>query len=112
MARSNEPLWWGPFMAGAGMSAFLMPILIVLTSLGVYLGFVTEERLWGLLHYTLIRLFLVVLISLSLFHAAHRLRFVLVDLGLKNFKHLIAIFCYGGAIVGTALAILLIRVGS
>jgi hypothetical protein len=38
------------------------------------------------------------------FHAAHRLRFTLADLGLKGLGPLLGILCYGGAIVGTLIA--------
>lgn len=112
MARSNEPLWWGPFMAGAGASAFLMPATILVTSIGVAAGWLTEQRLMSLLSNPLVRLYLFVLISLSLFHAAHRLKYVLVDLGLKPIKSLLGPICYGSAVVGTLLtAVLAIRGG-
>jgi len=49
---------------------------------------------------------LFILISLSLFHALHRIRFILVDLGLKEAKGMIATVCYGIAFVGTFVALL------
>jgi fumarate reductase subunit D len=107
MARSNEPLWWAPFMAGAGVAALLMPATIVITSIGVALGWIDEEGLWRLLRSPWVRAYLFVLISLSLFHAAHRLRFVLVDLGLKAIRSAIAVVCYASAVVGTVLAAVL-----
>ena len=33
MAISNKPLVWGPFAAGGTVSAFLIPVLIVMTLL-------------------------------------------------------------------------------
>jgi fumarate reductase subunit D len=107
MARSNEPLWWAPFMAGAGVAALLMPVTIVITSVAVAAGWITEDRLWSLLSSPLVRLFLFVLITLALFHAAHRLRFVLIDLGLKAAREFIAVVCYGIAILGALLTALL-----
>lgn len=107
MARSNEPLWWAPFMAGAGVAALLMPVTIFLTSVAVLSGWLGEERLWELMGNPFVRVYLFVLISLSLFHAAHRLRFVLIDLGLKSVRGLISVFCYGAAIAGTLVTILL-----
>ena len=89
MAKSNEPFWWAPFMGGAGIAALLMPITIFLTSVAVAAGWLTEQRLWNLLGNPLARVYLFVLISLSLFHAAHRLRFVLIDLGLKAARDVI-----------------------
>ena len=107
MARSNEPLWWAPFMAGAGVAALFMPATIFLTSIGVVLGWIDEEGLTRLLRSPWVRAYLFVLISLSLFHAAHRLRFVLVDLGLKAIRNLVAVVCYTSAIVGSVLAAVL-----
>jgi fumarate reductase subunit D len=104
MARSNEPLWWVPFMAGAGASAFLMPITIVITSIAVGLGWITWDQMYRLLNNPLVRIYLVVLISLSLFHAAHRLRFVLIDL--LTPRGALSLICYGSAIVGTVVVII------
>jgi fumarate reductase subunit D len=108
MARSNEPLWWAPFFAGAGIAALLMPITIVLTSLAVAGGWMTAARLFDLLHYPLTRIVLFILISLSFFHAFFRIRFMLVDFGLKHFRGLIVAICNGLAIVGTVVALILL----
>ncbi|HXG10894.1 MAG TPA: fumarate reductase subunit FrdD [Gemmataceae bacterium] len=109
MARSNEPLWWVPFMAGAGISAFLMPATIFVTAIAVGLGWIDESGLRRLLSNPLVRVYLVVLISLSLFHAAHRLRFVLIDL--LTARGALSLICYGTAIVGTLAAILIAVMG-
>jgi fumarate reductase subunit D len=90
-------------MAGAGLSAFFMPATIFLTSIAVATGWMTEEKLRALLANPLVRIYLVVLISLSLFHAAHRLRFVLIDL--LTARGALSLICYGTAIVGTVAAI-------
>ena len=53
----------------------------------------------------LVRLYLFVLCSLPLFHWAHRFRFTLYDgLQIKHLNEVIFVGCYGGAIVGTAVA--------
>jgi fumarate reductase subunit D len=50
------------------------------------------------------RLYLLVLISLPLFHWAHRFRYTLYDgLQLKHLTVLIAVLCYGAALAGTAM---------
>jgi fumarate reductase subunit D len=54
-----------------------------------------------LLAHPLVKLYLFVLIALPLYHCAHRIRFVLEDLGLHGLRALLAVLCYGGAIVGT-----------
>jgi fumarate reductase subunit D len=106
MAKSNEPLVWGPFFAGAGLSALLMPALIIIILVASY-GGLNANDLHALLANWFVRLVLLILISLSLFHAVHRIRYILVDLGLKAAKGLIAAVCYGSAMVGSVLAALL-----
>ena len=59
----------------------------------------------GLIEHPLVRLALFVALSLPLFHWAHRFRFTLYDgLQIKHLNEIIAVLCYGGAIIGTALA--------
>ena len=105
MAKSNEPLVWAPFFAGAGLSALLMPVLIGIMLLASYYGPQTLD-LRELINHWYVRVILFVLISLSLFHALHRIRFILVDLGLKVAHGLIGALCYGFAIIGTLIALL------
>ena len=107
MPKSNEPLVWAPFFAGAGLSALLMPVLIMVTLLAGY-GVVPSNDLRGLLNHPLVRLVMFFLISLSLFHAVHRIRFILVDLGLHAARGLIAALCYGFAVMGTLVALLVV----
>jgi fumarate reductase subunit D len=107
MARSSEPLVWAPFFAGAGVAAIFMPVTIFLTSIAVATGWLNEAQLWSLLHNPLVRIYLFVLISLALFHALHRIRFILVDLGLKPVAGAIATTCYAIAIAGTVAALIL-----
>ena len=48
MARSSKPIVWGPFAAGGTLTAFLTPVLIVLTllaALGHAPDLLTFERL-------------------------------------------------------------------
>ncbi len=104
MARSNEPLWWAPFFAGAGISALFMPITIVLTIFAGF-GWIDAYDLRRLMTNPLVRIYLFLLISLSLFHAVHRFRFILIDFGLKSARQAVALFCYGFAIVGTLLSV-------
>src|SRR4051812_20204650 len=106
MAKSNEPFWWALFGAGGMVAALFMPATILVTSVLVMSGAVTPERLQTLYANPLVRLYLFVLISLPLFHWAHRFRFTLVDLGLKSAKMPIAVVCYGCAIAGTVVSAL------
>ena len=57
-----------------------------------------------LLTHPVTRLYLFVLIALPLFHWAHRFRYTLYDgLQLKHLTALIAVLCYGAALLGTAM---------
>jgi fumarate reductase subunit D len=102
--KSNEPFLWALFGAGGMVAALLMPITILITSVLLMCNVVSAEKLLGLCRNPVVRLYLFVLISLPLFHWAHRFRFTLVDLGLKAAKGPIAILCYGSALAGTVIA--------
>jgi fumarate reductase subunit D len=106
MAKSNEPFWWALFGAGGMIAALFMPMTILATSILVMLDVVKPEDLRLLFTKPLVRVFLFVLISLPLFHWAHRFRFTLVDVGLKALKGPIAVLCYGSALAGSLLAAL------
>jgi len=106
MARSNEPLWWAPFSAGMMVDALCVPALILITGFlwpAHRAGGAGEVR--GLINLPLTRIFLVVVISLSFFHAAHRFRFFLVDVGVKGGRSAVAVASYGLAILGSVAAV-------
>jgi len=105
MGRSGEAAPWSLFSAGGVVAAFLMPVTILLTSIVVAAGWLSQEAMLNLLHHPLTRLYLFVVIAFSLFHAMHRLRFVLADLGLKPMSGMVAFLCYGIAAVGALLAV-------
>lgn len=106
--RSNEPFLWSLFSSGGMIAALMVPILFFLFGLAFPLGWIETPsygRLLGLASHPLTRLALFAVCSLSLFHGAHRFRFTLYDgLQIKHLNELIAVFCYGGAVVGTAFA--------
>jgi succinate dehydrogenase subunit D len=109
MAKSNEPIWWSLFSAGGVVAALLVPVHIFLTGIAWPLGILPADtlqfpRMQALLAHPAVRLYCFILISLPLFHWAHRFRFTLVDLGLKRIRTLIAVLCYGAAIGGTVTA--------
>ena len=106
MAKSNEPIWWSLFSAGGVVAALLIPVHIFLTGIAGPLGWLPPEafdyvRVQALLSHPITRLYCFVLISLPLFHGAHRIRFTLVDLGIRGVDMLLAVVCYGAAIAGT-----------
>ena len=106
--RSNEPFLWLLFSAGGVVAALLLPIHLFLFGLAFPLGWLdapSYEKLLAIARLAVTRIYLFVLCSLPLFHWAHRFRFTLYDgLQIKHLNELINIFCYGGAVVGTAVA--------
>ena len=113
MAKSNEPIWWSLFFLGAGVAAMFIPALILIT--GIVLPWIDDgtdpgkelvrfQALQALVSSWPAQAFLFVVISLSLFHWAHRFRYTLIDLGLHSGRSLVAMLCYGSAIVGTGVA--------
>jgi fumarate reductase subunit D len=106
--RSNEPFLWLLFSAGGVVAALLLPIHLFLFGLAFPLGWLdapSYEKLLAIARLPVTRIYLFVLCSLPLFHWAHRFRFTLYDgLQIKHLNELIDVFCYGGAVLGTALA--------
>ncbi|MBI3997628.1 MAG: fumarate reductase subunit D [Armatimonadetes bacterium] len=107
--RSSEPIWWLLFAVGGTVAAFLVPVHIAVGGIAGPAGWIPQafayDRMVGLISHPLSRLYLFALISLSLFHWAHRFRYTLAEgLRLKASWLPIPIACYGSAIVGTILA--------
>ena len=95
---------------GGVVAALLGPLHIFLNGLAVPLGLVPEEalgydRMRGLLTNPLVKIYIFVLVVLPLYHAAHRIRFSLYELGIREFRLSMDVLCYGGALVGTGVAL-------
>ncbi len=86
------------------MAAFFVPITLVLTGIAVPAGWISIEGLRELIGHPLARLYLFVLISLPMFHWAHRFRYVAAEFGPEGLGGILAIACYGSAVVATVLA--------
>ncbi|MCW9708882.1 fumarate reductase subunit FrdD [Fodinibius salsisoli] len=110
--KNNDPFWWTLFGAGGTISAFFIPIHVALIGIAIPLGWFAMpdyEGLVELARHPLSRIYLFALISLSLFHWAHRFRFTLYDgLQLKHLEQYIVVFCYGSAIVGTVIGLIFV----
>jgi fumarate reductase subunit D len=108
MAVSNKPIVWGPFAAGGTVTAFLTPVLMLLTllaALGHAPDLLAYDRLHGLFGHWIVKLATVGVVFLSLWSAAHRLRITCYDLGVRA-DRLVATLVYAGALAGTAAAML------
>lgn len=107
MVRPITPFLWVLFSAGGTIAALLFPVHLFLIGLAFPLGWLeapSYDFLHGLVKHPVTRLYLFVLISFPLFHWAHRFRYTLYDgLQLKHLSLLIVTFCYGAALVGSAM---------
>lgn len=117
MKRSNEPIFWGLFGAGGMATAFITPVLILITGILVPLGIISPEHLsyerviafsesiWG-------ALILLAAICLPLWLTMHRIHHGLHDLGIHGGRTLSSWVFYGVAFVSTIVCItLLIQIG-
>jgi fumarate reductase subunit D len=102
------PLLWLAFSAGGTIAAFVLPVHVLLFGLVFPLdwaGAPSHAALSRLVAHPLARLYLFAVISLPLFHWAHRFRYTMYDgLQLKHLEILIATICYGAAVCGTIAA--------
>jgi fumarate reductase subunit D len=106
--RRIEPILWLLFSGGGVAAAVFLPVLVVLFGLAIPLEWISQpdyDHLLAVVSHPLTRLVLLGLLVLMLFHWAHRFRYTLYDgLQLKSVKTPIAVVCYGGALVGSAAA--------
>ena len=125
-AHAHKParmhaLWWGLFAAGGMTAALLLPVHILFQGILAPLGLVqvpgkvvgpggidlsaSYESLRAAVANPLVKLYLLALISLPLYHVAHRLLYVAIDLRLGIPRPLLGLLFYGGAVLGTLLTI-------
>ena len=106
--RHPEPLLWMLFSAGGVLSGMLMPVLVLLLGIAIPLGWLlppSRTELLQLLGNPVVRLALLALLVLSLFHWAHRFRHTLYDgLQIKHLNEVIAVVSYGVAVAGSAVS--------
>jgi len=101
MAKSNKPIVWSLFAGGGMLAAFLIPAMIFITGLAVPMGLLSKdvlayERMLALAGNPIGKLVLFGVIFLLLWHAAHRLRMTLHDLGIRSGR-MAMLACYGMA---------------
>ncbi len=108
MAKSNKPIFWGLFAAGGTVTAFLTPVLVLLTlfaAMGLVPNLFTYETLHAFAANWLGKLIIFGVILVSLWHAAHRLRVTAHDFGVRA-DTLVAYVVYGLAGLGTLLTLI------
>ena len=103
MAKSNKPIFWSLFAAGGTLAAFLAPVLALLflmLSLGHAPDLLSYAKFQAFDAHWFGKLFLMGVITLFLWHAAHRLRVTMFDFGLRK-DSVVAIVVYLVAGIGT-----------
>jgi fumarate reductase subunit D len=109
-----EPMFWGLFSAGGFVAALLLPITVAILGIAFAAGWLPADalsyrRVADLVDRPLAKLYLLGLVSLPLFHWAHRFRYTVHhQFGVHGSKRLVAVACYGTAIAGAALAALVL----
>jgi fumarate reductase subunit D len=113
MAKSNKPIVWSLFAAGGTVTAFVMPVLMLVVlsaALGAVPPALTYDGLHALAAGWLAKAVLFGVLALSLWHCAHRLRVTLHDAGLRA-DAWVARIVYLLAAAGTLAAfVLLLRI--
>ena len=104
--RSHEPVFWSLFGAGGVLTALLLPGLVIATGLAIPLGLASPEslsyeRIAAFAGSAAGKLFLFLVVSLTLWHAMHRVFHGLHDLGVHRWLPLWKVMCYGAALAGT-----------
>jgi fumarate reductase subunit D len=106
--------WWFMFAQGGVIAALLIPVHVVVQGILGPLGLVpVADRhydTWvSLIGNPIVKLYLLVLIAFPFFHFAHRLRYLLVDLGVASAKGVPAqVFFYGGAVIVTLFTVFIL----
>ena len=113
MPKSNKPIVWGLFAAGGTVTAFITPVLVVLTLLaaaGHVPALLTYDRLHALAAHGIGKAALFGIVFLSLWHAAHRLRITLHDFGVRSDALVAAVVYLLAAAGSVAGAVILFRI--
>ena len=105
--------WWFMFAQGGVIAALLIPVHILVQGILGPLGVPVVDRHYdtfiNILGNPIVKLYLVVLVAFPFFHFAHRLRYLLVDLGIHAAKSVGAqVIFYGAAGLVTLFTIYLV----
>ena len=107
--RSNAPFFWLMFGAGGMLSALFGTALVIITGLATPLGiglktdFMAYPRMLAFAQNFIGKGFVMVVITLFAWHAAHRIFHSLHDVGIHS-GTVAKLLCYGSAFVMTVIA--------
>lgn len=103
--------FWFLFSQGGVITALFLPVHVLVQGILGPLGLVKvidrhQDTYANVLGNPLVKLYLLALIAFAFFHFAHRLRYLLADLGVTAAKSLPAqVLFYAGAVVVTLVAV-------
>ena len=100
--HSHEPIFWGVFGAGGMLTAFLIPVMILMTGILIFFGLIDTNNLsYEKVHHFATSWYgaaiVLVLVTLPLWHTLHRIYHALHNLGIERGRDLQQILCYGFA---------------
>ena len=108
MARSAKAIPWFLFAAGGTITAFVLPVMLLVTNiappLGLFKDALSYETMSAFVGNWLVKLVLFGIIGFGLWHAAHRLRSCAHDFGIRA-DTAVAVVLYALASLGTLLTI-------
>ena len=109
MKRSNEPIFWSLFGAGGMLAALIGPALVFVTGIAVPFGIIFAPDTMSYANMVAFaqnwvgKIFVFAVVSLFLWHAAHRIHILMHDFGVHAVT-MVRLFTYGVAFVGTVWA--------
>lgn len=113
MSKSHEAFWWSLFSVGGVLAALFIPGIVIVT--GFLLPTADAEtaaehqvQITGIISWWPVRALLFVVIFLTFFHCAHRVRHTLMDVGLRRLERPLMAVCYLGALAGTVAAVVVL----
>lgn len=107
--RSNAPIFWALFGAGGALAALVGPVLVFITGIVAPVGLwmpqsaLSYDRVLAFSQHWIGKAALFVVVSLFLWHAAHRIFHSLHDVGIHA-GMAAKLLCYGAALLGTVVA--------
>jgi len=109
MARSHKPVIWSLFAAGGTFSAFVTPVMILITGLAIGFGLLPAEalayeRVLAFVQHPIGKAFIFLAVFLPAWHAAHRLRITAHDFGIRADTVVMGI-CYSLAALATVMTV-------
>lgn len=109
MAISHKAPFWFLFAAGGTIVAFVLPIMIFMTGIAPALGIFSDAWSYASMHSFVegwfVKLVLFGIITLASWHAAHRLRVVAHDFGIRA-DSAVAVVVYGMAALATVVCLI------